>query len=66
MKRKTMVPNDPLVIVGKLEDVNTHASIPQNELWRIERNDEPESPSKVDAEVFSIGELISSDDSTAG
>ncbi len=64
MKREAMVLNDPLVIVGKLQYVNTHTSIPKNELWRIERHEEPESPSKVDPEVFSVGELISSDDST--
>lgn len=61
-----MVLNDPVVIVGDLKRIDTRAPSSKHEFWRVERGEEAESPPKVDPEVFSIAELIPSDDSATG
>jgi hypothetical protein len=66
MKCEAMVLNDPVVIVGDLKRIGAKAPSPKNQVRRIEWDEEAESPSKVDPEVFPIGELIPSDDSTIG
>ena len=33
MKRKAMVLDDPLVIIGDLKHINTHPSSSKNKLW---------------------------------
>ena len=64
MKREAVILNDPVVIVCDLKRIGAQASSPENQLWRIEWDEETESPSKVNTEVSPIGELIPSDDST--
>ncbi len=40
MKRKGMMLNDPILIIGDLKDITANATAPKNKIWSKKRNQE--------------------------
>ncbi len=62
MKGERVIPHHPVLVVSHLEDIGAGSPSAENQVWGIKGNEESETPSVVDSEVFPIVEMILRDD----
>lgn len=65
MKRESMIPHHPVLVVGHLKDIGAQPSSAENQLWGVKRNQKPKPPPIVHSEVFPVVEMILSDNPLA-